>query len=52
MSQAAIRRPWRHFSPQTQAARRRRRQAAALLIDILLRDGHFAADAEGAAGDF
>ena len=33
-------------------ARRRRREAAALLINILLRDGHFAADAEGAAGDF
>ena len=28
------------------------REAPALLIDILLCDGHFAADAEGAAGDF
>jgi hypothetical protein len=25
---------------------------SAILIDVLLRDGHFAADAEGAAGDF
>ena len=32
--------------------KRRRREAAALLIDIFLCDGHFAADAEGAAGDF
>ena len=32
--------------------KRRRREAAALLIDILLCNGHFAADAEGAAGDF
>ena len=28
------------------------RDAAALLINVLLRDGHFAADTEGAAGDF
>ena len=28
------------------------REAAALLINVLLRDGHFAADPEGAAGDF
>ena len=31
---------------------RHERKAAALLINILLRDGHFAADPKGAAGDF
>jgi len=34
------------------AMQRQERKAAALLINILLRDGHFAADAKGAAGDF
>jgi hypothetical protein len=31
---------------------RRLSAQSAILIDVLLRDGHFAADAEGAAGDF
>jgi hypothetical protein len=40
------------FFALTSATKWHWRKAAALLIDIFLCNGHFAADAEGAAGDF